>query len=136
MGQEDSSFHISKWLVDSTGHCFLVTLVHLGMSLSVLKFSSAKTCVTAVYTQGVIISLVIDLDKLCGSSQCDKVTSFLIKKIYQNISESDTIIMKTLNTPIYKHVKFFINCGTLFITNYLDIPHNQLKLTLVSRHED
>lgn len=102
----------------------------------VLKFSSAKTCVTDVYTQGVIISLVIDLDKLCGSSQCDKVTSFLIKKIYQNISESDTIIMKTLNTPIYKHVKFFINCGTLFITNYLDIPHNQLKLTLVSRHKD
>lgn len=44
--------------------------------------------------------------------------------------------MKILNTPIYKHVKFFINCGTLFITNYLGILHDQLKFTLVSRHED
>lgn len=107
---------------------------------SVLKFSSAKTHATDVYAEGVIISLVIGTDKLwggiIGSSQCDKATSFPIKKMYQNISESDAIVMKILNTPIYKRVKFFINCGTLFVTNYLGIPHNQLKLTLVSRHED
>ena len=107
---------------------------------SVLKLCSAQTHATEVYTEGVIISLVIDIDKLCGgfigSSQCDKATSFPVKKIYQNISESDAIVMKILNTPIYKHVKFFINCGTLFVTNYLGIPHDQLKLNLVSRHED
>lgn len=107
---------------------------------SVLKLYSAKTHATDVYTQGVIISLFIDIDKLCGgfigSSQCDKATSFPIKKINQNVSGSDAVIMKILNTPIYKHVKFFINCGILFITNYLGIPHNQLKLTIVSRHED
>lgn len=44
--------------------------------------------------------------------------------------------MKTLDIPINKHVKFFINCGTLCVTNYVGIPHNQLKLSLVSRRED
>lgn len=61
-----------------------------------------------------------------GSSQCDKATSFSIKKVYQNTSKND-IILKTLNTPIHKHVKSFINCSKVFITNYVGHSSQPIK---------